>query len=243
MKELFNLSSDEISFEEASSYFGEKIPVTAEDFSKLSAKYKAFAFTVSGYTKAQILNKFHEELLKTIDEGSTIKTFKDNMNQFLEKYGYEGITNFQADNIYRTNIQTAFQSGHYEQMVKPEVMKYRPYWMYDAMNDQRTRRSHLAMDGRVFRADDPVWDIWYPPNGFRCRCSVITLSERQVKERNLVVEKGAPVAGELDGRFVNILPDPNFSTNAAKNRFIPTLNDVHEPIKKAYESQKTSNQK
>ncbi len=240
MKDLFNLSNKEISFDEAKKYFGEKIPISLEDFSKLSAKYKTFTFTVSGYTKAQILNKFHQELLKAIEDGSTMKTFKDNMNQFLETTGYEGITNFQADNIYRTNIQTAFQSGHYEQMVKPDVMKARPYWMYDAMNDQRTRRSHLAMDGRVFKADDPIWDTWYPPNGFRCRCSVITLSERQVKERNLVVETGAPVAGEIDGRFVSILPDPNFSTNAAKDRFIPKLKDVHKPIKDAFELQKNS---
>ena len=240
MKDLFNLSDGEIKFDEAIKYFGDKIPISPEDFSKLNAKYKTFTFTVSGYTKAQVLNRFHQELLLAIENGGTIKTFKESMNQFLESNGYEGITNFQADNIYRTNIQTAFQAGHYEQMVKPEVMRARPYWMYDAVNDKKTRRSHLAMDGRVFSADDPIWDTWYPPNGFRCRCSVITLSERQVKERNLVVESGAPVAGDIEGRFVNILPDPNFSTNAAKDRFVPNLDGFHKPIKNAYALQKSN---
>ena len=83
----------------------------------------------------------------------------------------------------------------------PDVMRLRPYWQYDAVNDSHTRPSHLAMDGRVFPADSPVWDTWYPPNGFRCRCTVTTLSARQVKERGLKVETEAPQAADIgDGR-------------------------------------------
>ena len=48
------------------------------------------------------------------------------------------------------------------------------------------------MDGRVFQADSPVWDTWYPPNGFRCRCTVRSLSKRQVEQMGLTVEEKAP---------------------------------------------------
>lgn len=61
-------------------------------------------------------------------------------------------------------------------MTEPGVKELRPYWQYDAVNDSKTRPSHLAMDGRVFMADDPIWDTWFPPNGFKCRCTVKTLS-------------------------------------------------------------------
>ena len=243
MKDLFELLTKEIVFEEAVNYFKEKIPMKPSEFYKLAEEYKALAFTVSGYTKAQVLNKFYDELLKAIEEGTTMRDFKNNMNEFLEKKGYEGITAFQADNIFRTNMQTAYQVGHYKQMTSLEVLKYRPYWQYDAVNDKHTRPSHLAMDGRVFRADDPVWDVWYPPNGFRCRCGVKTLSERQVKERGLVVESEAPRAAEVDGRFVNVLPDPSFSSNPAKVAFKPDLKDYPESIKKAYEKRQSSKEK
>ena len=103
------------------------------------------------------------------------------MNEFLTSEGYEGLDPLQADLIFRTNIQTAYNVGHYEQMTDPGVMKLRPYWQYDAVNDAHTRPSHLAMDGRVFPADSAVWDSWFPPNGFRCRCTVKTLSKRQVE--------------------------------------------------------------
>ncbi len=240
MKDLFELLTKEIVFEEAVNYFKEKIPMKPSEFYKLAEEYKALAFTVSGYTTAQILNKFYDELLKAIEEGTTMRDFKNNMNEFLEKKGYKGITNFQADNIFRMNMQTAYQVGHYKQMTSPDVLKYRPYWQYDAVNDKGTRPSHLAMDGRVFRADDPVWDTWYPPNGFRCRCGVRTLSERQVKERGLVVESEAPRAAEVDGRFVNVMPDPGFSNNPAKVAFKPDLKDYPEPIKKAFEKRESS---
>ena len=235
MKDLFELLTEEITFEEAANYFKEKIPMRASEFYKLADEYKSLAFTVSGYSKAQVLKKFHDELLKAIEEGTTMGDFKDKMNEFLVKKGYEGITNFQADNIFRTNIQTAYQVGHYKQMITPEILKYRPYWQYDAVNDRHTRPSHLAMDGRVFRAYDPIWDIWYPPNGFRCRCGVKTLSERQVKERGLKVETGAPIAAEADGKFTNILPDPDFANNPAKVAFTPDLKDYPDSIRKVFE--------
>jgi SPP1 gp7 family putative phage head morphogenesis protein len=240
MKELFDLLTKDIVFEEAVNYFKDKIPLKPSEFYKLAEEYKALAFTVSGYTSAQVIYKFHDEILKAIENGTTMRDFKNNMNEFLESKGYEGITNFQADNIFRTNMQTAYQVGHYKQMTSSEVMKLRPYWQYDAVNDKHTRPSHLAMDGRVFRADDPIWDIWYPPNGFRCRCGIITLSERQVKERGLRVEQGAPRAAEVGGKFVNVMPDPKFSKNPAKNSFEPELKNYPKSIEKAFEKREMS---
>lgn len=239
MKELNEaLTTKEIKFEEAAEYFGEKFTLTPKQFYELSDEYRSLAFTVGGYTRIQTIKKFHDELLRAIENGSTLEQFRSEMNTFLESKGYEGLTNFQADNIFRTNIQTAYQVGHYEQMTSPMVKKLRPYWQYDAVNDTHTRPSHLAMDGKVFPADSPVWDIWYPPNGFRCRCGVQSLSKRQVEERGLTVEEKVPTAEELsDGRFVNIMPDPNFSSNPAKVRFSPDLEGYPESLKKAYQKQ------
>lgn len=231
------LSRGDMTFEEAVDYFKERVPVTPEQFYKIAAEYRSLAFTVSGYTKAQVLKRFYDEILTAIEEGLTMATFRENMNDFLEAEGYEGLTPLQADNIFRTNVQTAYNVGHYEQMTSPTVKKLRPYWQYDAVNDSDTRRSHLAMDGRVFMADDPIWDTWFPPNGFRCRCTVKTLSKRQVEERGLSVETKAPQAAQLDdGRFVSIMPDPHFATNPAKVRFRPDMKDYPEPLVKAYQN-------
>lgn len=234
MKDLIKVLGKPLVFEEAVKYFGDKLPVTSEEFQQIAGKYKSHAFTVSGYSQVQILNKFHKVLLKSIEEGTTMEQFKKDMNNFLEDKGYTGITNFQADNIYRTNLQTAYNVGHYTQMTDESVMKLRPYWLYDAVNDRHTRPSHKAMDGRVFKADSPVWDTWYPPNGHRCRCGVTTLSKRQVQDRNLKVEQDAPLASIVDGAHVNILPDKNFGNNPAKVPFKPDIKGYPEVLQKVY---------
>ncbi|PHS34908.1 MAG: phage head morphogenesis protein [Alkaliphilus sp.] len=235
MKDLIKLLRSPLKFEEAIEYFGEKLPVSPKEFYSLAEKYRASAFTVSGYSQVQVLNKFHGALLTAIEEGTTMEQFKKDMNKFLDEKGYTGITNFQADNIFRTNAQTAYSVGHYKQITDPTVVKLRPFWMYDAVDDRKTRLTHRAMDQKVYRADDPVWDVWYPPNGFKCRCGVVTLSERQVKQRNIKVEEGMPGAGVVEGTFVNILPDRNFRTNPAKISFKPDLKGYPETLKKAFE--------
>lgn len=235
-------SRKDMTFEEAVAYFKERVPVTASRFYQIAAEYRTLAFTVSGYTKAQVLKKFYDELLAALEEGNSLAEFRENMNDFLEAEGYEGITPYQAENIFRTNIQTAYNVGHYKRMTEPGVKELRPYWQYDAVNDSKTRPSHLAMDGRVFMADDPIWDTWFPPNGFKCRCTVKTLSKRQMEQRGLTVETEAPRAARLeDGCFVNILPDPQFDTNPAKVRYQPDLTGYPEPLKKAYQEREKGN--
>ena len=89
------------------------------------------------------------------------------------------------ETIYRTNMQAAYSAQRYVEM--RDNADNRPYWQYSAVNDDRTRPSHSAMHGLVYRYDDPFWATFYPPNGFNCRCSVIALAERDIKRRNLVV--------------------------------------------------------
>lgn len=218
------LSRKDMTFEEAADYFKERVPVAADAFYAIAEEYRSLAFTVSGYTKAQILKKFYDELLSALEDGSTLQEFRANMNDFLETEGYEGLAPQQTELIFRTNIQTAYNVGHYRQMTDPAVKKLRPYWQYDAVNDASTRPSHLAMDGKVFPADSPVWDVWFPPNGFKCRCTVRTLSKRQVEQRGLTVEREFPA----------VEPDPHFGTNPAKVRFQPDLKGYPEPLVKAY---------
>ncbi|MBA1302629.1 phage head morphogenesis protein, partial [Pseudomonas carnis] len=66
-----------------------------------------------------------------------------------------------------------------------ETTDTHPYWMYVAILDGKTRPSHRALHGQVFRHDDPIWASIFPPNGFNCRCRVVALTESAVKRRGL----------------------------------------------------------
>ena len=122
-------SRKDMTFQEAVDYFKERVPVTADTFYKIAEEYRALAFTVSGYTKAQILKKFYDELLSALEDGSTLQEFQANMNDFLESEGYEGLNPEQADLIFRTNIQTAAPSGNMTRSTTPTPGPVTWRWM------------------------------------------------------------------------------------------------------------------
>ncbi len=224
-----------LTFEEAVNFFKDKVPLTPKQFSTLYAEYKSLAFTVSGIGSLDVLHDMHKEVLKALEEGTTAQKFGENLNKILERKGWEGLTPFRLDNIFRTNIQTAYMIGHHRRMTDPDVVKHRPYWMYDAVNDRHTRPTHRALDGMVFPHDHPFWDRWYPPNGYRCRCGVISLSKEQVAKRGLKVADEIPDMVEPPGQLARpLMPDPGFDHNPAKAKWQPDLSKYPESLQKAY---------
>lgn len=228
------MRSNDFDMKAVEKILGKKLPITSKEFYDLERKYRAIAFTVANYNNVRIIEQFQEELVKAIAEGLPMSEFKKRMDKFLEERGYKGLTNFKADLIFRTNTHAAYNAGHYESMTSETVKKLRPYWQYVAVDDNHTRNSHRELNGRVYHCDDPVWDTIYPPNGFRCRCTVKTLSERQVRERGLKVEDKLPTKarvwepalGMLTPHMEDFYIDPHFRGNAAKNFFAMDMSNL-----------------
>lgn len=226
-------------FKAAVEFLKKKKSVSKEEFLKMDEASRAKAFMVSGYTKAEVLDSFLQALTEAVELGSTKEEFQKKMDTFLEENGYEGVNPFKADVIFRTNLQTAYNAGHYKSMTDDTVMKLRPFWQYHTAADGNVREEHAQMHGKVYRADDPIWDVWYPPNGFRCRCSVVSLSERQVKERGLTVETKPPRKVDREtGEILESRPDKGFATNPAKQVWEPDLTVLSTPVRKVFEKRK-----
>lgn len=64
-----------------------------------------------------------------------------------------------------------------------------PYWKYSTIGDGRVRDSHLALEGVTLRADDPLWQKLFPPNGWNCRCSVFPRMESQIDKSKLTADQ------------------------------------------------------
>lgn len=218
------------SFEQAVNFFRNKIPITKEEYKKLDEKYKNLAFTIANYSNINLLNEIYNLLLTSIEEGYSLNSFKELLNTCLIDFGYDKENDYKIDLIFRNSIQTAFQVGHYERGI--EGVAYRPYWQYDAIDDDDTRPEHKALDGKVFRVDDPFWNVWYPPNGHRCRCTVKFLSKREVENKGLTIENGTDI---------KILPDKDFDYNPALKNFNADLSKLPKQFQKVYEKQELKN--
>lgn len=58
-----------------------------------------------------------------------------------------------------------------------EAGKGRYDLQYRTAGDGRVREEHAAMHGITLPADDPFWDKYYPPNGWRCRCTAVEVNK------------------------------------------------------------------
>lgn len=153
-----------------------------------SAKHRAFYVTgLAHHDLVQLVSDGLEDALKN---GETLADFKTRIMTAIQTQGWH---DYRIENIFRTNLQTAYAAGRYKKM--QAVKASRPYWQYLAVMDRRVRPSHAILDGKVYPADHEFWATHYPPNGFRCRCGVRTLSQRQVDTLGLPVEKEMPQAG------------------------------------------------
>jgi len=226
---------------EAIRYFEGKLNRLTWDWRDSSEADHAMAFTVAKVTSMDVLTTIRDELRRSLEEGIPFREFQKNLTPTLQKLGWWGrLESLDGDGvvlkeqlgsprrletIYRANMQSAFMAGRYKAF--NDNVEDRPFWMYVAIRDSRTRPGHLALDGAVFRHDDPIWDNIWPPNDWNCRCRVRALTARQVENRGLTVldsEKYTKhwVSTDRDGnefeRTTIKLPGmPEFNTGAGWN--------------------------
>lgn len=174
---------------EAITYWRDQVPMTRAAFDALGDEARARAFFVSGLARLDQTAAVHAGVLKTLEQGGTLRDFQRDLGGVLDSTGL-GDNPWRLETIFRTNVQNSYMAGHYAQMMS--VADTRPYWRYVAVLDNRTRPAHRALHNLVRRYDDPFWRVWFPPNGFNCRCTVQAVTEDEVRELGLEIGQGIP---------------------------------------------------
>lgn len=154
------------------------------------------AFTVAKMVDVDLLEDVRGAVDKALSEGRTLRQFRDELEPELMRRGWWGRAEMidprtgeretvqlgsprRLRTIFQTNVKTAYAAGQWQRI--QDVAERRPYLMYDAVLDERTRPEHAEWDGTVLPADDPWWESHYPPNGWGCRCSVVQLDAAQLR--------------------------------------------------------------
>ena len=160
------------------------VELPSEYYGRLQGKTRDMAFSVAGVASRDQLQGVLDSLKAVQTQGLTFAQWKEKV-----KGGEIGLDlpEHRLDNIFRTNMQVAYNHGHWQQQQR--FKSTRPYLMYDAVNDSRTRPSHLELDNVIRPIDDAFWASHYPPNGYRCRCSAISMTEAQARARGGVTEE------------------------------------------------------
>lgn len=191
-------------------YLRQKGYQLSDDWQDVWQEAHTKAFTVAKVTRLDILQDIRTALQKSLDEGKTAKWFEKELTPVLQRKGWWGKKEaidpdtgeitieqlgspYRLQTIYQTNLQTAYMAGRYTEQV--DNSDDRPYWMYVCVDDGNTRPEHWLMHKKVYHYTDPIWDKWYPPNGWGCRCRVVALSADDVKRMGLTISSSVGKAG------------------------------------------------
>ena len=218
--------------------------------SEALAQATAKARSIAGIYQQEIVGDLLNSLRQSAAEGTPFATWRKNAMVMLRERGLAldkagdmvqqstgevvgtGLTRHRLQTIFQTQMTNARMASLWQKL--QENKDARPYLQYSAINDERTRPAHRALDDLVYPIDDPFWDYFYPPNGFRCRCHVIALAPRDVARAGLTVSHSSPEQfSEMvitnrkgqshtrtritlaDGR--SFTPDKGFDNNVGKN--------------------------
>lgn len=129
-----------------------------------------------------------ELINKALDEGTDLRVYMQNIEQFANDMGVSVNNPAYLQNVFRTNLQTAYSAGRWRAMNDPDVIEQMPYWQYRATNDARTCDFCRYMDGRIFEKGNSATDFLVPPCHYQSRSQAVTYELEQGDR----VEKSPP---------------------------------------------------
>ena len=165
-------------FAEQAEFFRRKLNVPTDGWTDIYTREHDWAFVVAGANRDAIVADFRAAVEKAIEGGATLDEFRKDFDRIVATHGwdYNGGRNWRSKIIYDTNLATSYAAGRWEQL------QGAPYWQYKHADwVQHPREDHLAWDGLVLARDDPWWYTHFPPNGWRCQCSVRGLWPRDLQ--------------------------------------------------------------
>lgn len=190
---------------DANDFLRRKKIVPTELWSDISGAEHAHAFTASHIMESDMLESMLGILTSAQIEGKPFSTIRKEFKQMMTMTGWylnpdkindEEYTNWRIGIIYDTNARTSYSAGRYRQQSR--ISSLRPYLVYKQLQRPTKRETHEPLHNVCQPFDDPFWDTYYPPNGWRCGCEARSLSKKQAEN------------GILNGSY-HRNPSPNFS--------------------------------
>lgn len=231
---LWLSASFDVKPEQAVNYFQGKGLKKTFMWWEMQAEQHTAAFTVAKMMDVDLLKTTQAAIDHAIDNGLGTEWLNENLIPEMQKKGWWGKNEAvkigdkpiqlgspaRLQTIYRTNMQSAYAVGQWDAIQDAKLAM--PYLMYDAIDDNRTRPEHAALNNIIRPIEDPFWRTHYPPNGWNCRCSTIQLSDADLVQHGL---KQTPDAAMPNGKKAwenpmtgqtEIIPeaiDPGFNFN------------------------------
>lgn len=180
--------------DDAIKYLQDKKPQASIDYLEIKGRAHDHAFVIAKMTDMDMLATMQQSLVTAMDKNMSFSEWQASVKPMLKERGWWGkhdITlpdgsvkpaqlgsDYRLQRIYDTNINQAY---HKARRHDGDYDIY-PYAMWQSRGDKRVRPSHQALDGQIFRRDDPYYQSIRPRVAWGCRCDEILLTSEQAGE-------------------------------------------------------------
>ena len=188
-------------FDEAIADFLARGVVTPAQWRRMSDAARARSFTATQLASDALRQRAYDAITSALENGDSYREFARTIERGERTLGITPSDPAYVENVFRTNIASAYSAGRYQQMQHPAVLAARPFVQFRAIVDDRTTTRCRYCNGLTFnRQTDPGWVRYNPPLHFQCRSVVAVLgassvSASQVIHSSRVDPRGDPMEG------------------------------------------------
>jgi SPP1 gp7 family putative phage head morphogenesis protein len=197
-------------FDEAVAFFASKRVMSPAEFDAIEDRFREGGFVARGLASERTVEVARDLIERLLSQGLTLADVRAQLTtadtEAASSLGISPAFPWYLDTVVRTNIATAYGAGRWQAMNDPNVVALRPFTQVRTSGDSRVRASHRLLDGKVFRLGSDLAAYYARPGGFNCRCTNVTLSQRQMDARGLT---------ETTERIVGADPDPGWEGEPA----------------------------
>ena len=198
--------------EDAVNYLKSQGYAVTNNWQEQLAAIKQHCFTVAKTSSADALQIIHDGLLQSLEEGKGFDFFKRSVKGLLETKGFGLKDDGSArryDVIFRTNLQSAYQSGRFYEM--EAAGDEFPYREFVAIDDIRTTSGCRKLNGKVFHYKDKFYLQNQTPRHFNCRSTWVA------------VPKNEKVDLKTGKDFPDIVPEEGFGVEPGTKPWAPDM--------------------
>ncbi|ROH98399.1 phage head morphogenesis protein [Chryseobacterium sp. G0240] len=178
------------------------------------AKLQNDAFIFSGLkTHAQLL----EASSLLLDENGNIKSF----SKFSQDFNRINVDYNQ--NYLEAEHQFAINSSQMAANWAAIDPNGRYNLQYRTANDDRVREAHRVLQDITLPIDDPFWLSYYPPNGWRCRCTAVEVlkDKYELSDSKKALQWGEQATSQIGKDGKNRLEMFRFNPGISEKVFPP----------------------
>lgn len=185
-------------YEEALELMRSASLLSPEALDDLIDQYRAGGFRAAEFLAESMRTRAADKILKALEGDLTIREVVQQVRDEELSLGIAPTSPTTLDRTVRTSIMSAYGAGKWRAQQDPDVQRLMPWARYLTVSDVRVRPNHAALHNVVVPTGSDLHAQIAPPGGYRCRCAMSTLSDKQRERFGLTVSDSIPADGFPD---------------------------------------------